>query len=138
MNTLLGKKIADIPYEIQTLQKSVQDILTGISKWTKDEDYVQLRLLIPRLIQLLSRIDKLEEEVDGYMEAVKTDSDANLTVVTLEQQKLLIVQEKQIIQKLLDDVSLSTKVIESSEKEVLAGEILERCRELEISMRKMK
>ena len=137
MDKLLEKRIVRIPEKLEDIQKSVQNILTGISKWAKEEDYMQLQLLKPRLLKLISDMEVLESEVSECLQKLSDDTEKEVTENQLLQQKAMILEEKAVVIKLLDDITASTKIIEKSERAGLAGEILDRCRILETSIKEL-
>ncbi len=138
MDKKLENRIVRIPDEISRIQSETQDVLDGISRWTKAEDYMQLKLLSPRLLNLISKIDNQINEIESCNAELEGDKNAEVSSAVLLQQKALLQKEKMIIEKILSDVSLSSKLIENSEKARVAGEILERCRALSLSVKEMQ
>ncbi len=123
-------KVRKFPDDILKIQKSLQDILTGIREWAEDEDYMQLRLLMPRFQYLLSMIEILKEEMTSALLEVKGNKDV-LTEQGINSQMLALESIEGQIKSLDDSIKVSLKAIDASEKERLAADILTRCRELE-------
>ena len=112
--------------------------IEGISEWTRKEDYVQLSLLLPRLKNLVRKTGVLIQEAEGCIKELEDDKNAETSVALLLQLKTQLVKEKMILENLQGDVSLSKKIIESSEKARLSGEILERCKAFAISVKELR
>lgn len=137
MDRTLENRLIRIPEKIRQIQDDTTKVLDGISRWTKEEDYVQLRLLLPRLKNLISRIDALSDEIDSCLGETEGDKAAEMTVNALLQQKASLLNERSVIGKIQDDVSLSSNLIEDSERIRLSGEILERCRTFQHTVKEM-
>ncbi len=138
MDKRLEMRIVRIPDEIGRIQDETRKILEGISGWTKKEDYMQLKLLAPRLANLLAGIDTAIGETESCMVELEGDSNAAVTKNSLMQQKALLMKERGIIEDIRSDVALSSRLIEDSEKARLAGEILKRCEALRLSIKEMQ
>lgn len=138
MNKALENRIIQIPDNIVAIQNETRRILDGILRWTGEKDFMQLKLLLPRLMNLISKIDAQSKEIDECISTLEGEKNADLTRNSLLQQKALLSNERSIIEKIRDDVSLSSKLIEKSEQMRLTGEILERCKALELSVKELR
>ncbi|MBR1671176.1 MAG: hypothetical protein IJ695_10820 [Butyrivibrio sp.] len=138
MNKALENRIIQIPDNIVAIRNETRRILDGILRWTGEKDFMQLRLLLPRLMNLISKIDAQSKEIDECISTLEGEKNADLTRDLLLQQKALLSNERSIIEKIRDDVSLSSRLIEKSEQMRLTGEILERCKALELSVKELR
>ncbi len=130
-------RIKQVPEQIGDIMESVSKILEGITRWTKAEDYVQLRLILPRILKLLSDMEDLGTEIDNLISRLDADKEA-VSISTLIQQKASLNQEKAVLKNLSEQIRLSSMVIEKSERDLLAQDILVRCQTLEHSLKEMR
>ncbi len=137
MDNRTEQRIKCVPERIHEMVESVQNILEGITKWTKAEDYIQLRLIVPRIIKLLSGMEDMGADIDDMVARLDPDKEL-MSINTLLQQKAALEQEKIVLKNLCDQIQLSSKMIERSERDRLAQDILVRCRTLENSLKEIK
>ncbi len=137
MDSRLAGKIKSFPGEIAKIQSSLQEILDSISEWTADGDYMQLRLLLPRLSFLISMTDILKGEMKSAAELIDDEKDA-ATGMVIGQQLLVLENLEGQLQSMTDCIKVSVKALETSDRELLASDIIKRSRELEETMRELK
>ncbi len=137
MDKQTEQRIKRVPEQIHDMMESVQEILEGITKWTKAEEYIQLRLIVPRILKLLSGMEDVGADIDDLVAHLDPEKEI-LSINTLNQQKASLEQEKVILKNLCDQIQLSSKMIERSERDRLAQDILVRCRTLENSLKEIK
>jgi hypothetical protein len=137
MDNRTEQRIKCVPERIHEMVESVQNILEGITKWTKAEDYIQLRLIVPRIIKLLSGMEDMGADIDDMVARLDPDKEL-MSINTLLQQKAALEQEKIVLKNLCDQIQLSSKMIERCERDRLAQDILVRCQTLEQSLKEIK
>lgn len=138
MDKRIAGRIVKLQEETAGLHDEAGKVIDGISGWTREEDYVQLRLLIPRLKNLVLKLCTNIQEAEACIKVIEGDKNAEAAVALLLQLKAQLVKEKMILEKLQGDISLSTRIIESSEKARLSGEILERCKAFALSVEELE
>ena len=136
MEKQLAARIRQFPGDIMEIQGSLTDILQKISGWTKDGDDMQLRLLMPRLQYLSTRVDSLKGDMNNALE--ETDESDAMTKQVVEQQLLSLRSLDGQLSGITDTISTSLKALAESDKQVLMADIIKRCRDLENAAKELK
>ena len=136
MEKQLAARIRQFPGDIMEIQGSLTDILQKISGWTKDGDDMQLRLLMPRLQYLSTRVDSLKGDMNSALN--QTDESDAMTKQVVEQQILSLNSLDGQLSGITDTISTSLKALAESDKQVLMADIIKRCRDLENAANEIK
>ncbi len=159
MDIKLAGRIKRFPGEIMKLQDSLQEILGKISEWTVEGDYSQLKMLLPRFSYMLSMMDILESDMESAAEKLRGNMDFSTgtinsresdlsagqipeadeaAIMTLDQQLAALFVVRRQVESLSESIKVSVKSIETSDRERLASDIIQRSNELKEAMRELK
>ena len=127
MDRSLETRITSIPDRLAEVTKAAGEIFDGISKWTSGGDVFSLRLLMPRLMRLLSNMEELDAEIDETGALIGDDKEREITRLALLQQKAILAREHELVRSLYDNICLSAEAAELSEGERIAAEITGKC-----------
>ncbi len=130
MDKTLERRIVNMTDNIEDVQNKAQQILKGITEWTSHDQDVQLKLLGPRLINLVSNIDMYIEDIDCYIKELNDCEGSKVTINMLLQQKGILLNTRRVMTDIQENIDTSLMLIDNSNKVREAKEYIQRCQNL--------
>ena len=112
----------DFGGQLSELQSAAGDIYQKVTAWAKNADDDQLRMMLPRMSFTLTKLGNLKKDMED--EAAHSDE---LRGKVLEQQIAAVEITLKQLSELNESVTHSLEVIDVSDKEVRAYEIIQLC-----------